>query len=219
MKIIPAQIKPLNQINGDQILLNLQRAAKTCYKSYGETDDLESAKRIIKRLIDSGHQSMLEFETITMNYITNIATYKDLTRHRHASFAIESTRYSCYDKGKHGSEIKFLQPAEIQQDNIMYQVWLNGCKQAEQNYFDLRSLGATPDQASLLLPQCTAAEITMSANLREWRHILSLRAVGSTGKPRPCVQEIMQPTLRLFAEKIPVVFDDLLIKLNQGNER
>lgn len=215
MKIIQPQVTPLTPINGEQILLNLQRAAKTCYKSYNDKDTTESAKKIVKRLIDSGHDAMLEFETITMNYITNIATTKDLTRHRHASFAVESTRYCCYDKDKFGAEIKFIQPIEIMPDTIMYQIWINNCEQAEKNYFAMRSFGATPDQASLLLPQCVASEITMSANLREWRHILNLRALGTTGKPRPCVRQIMIPTLKLFASKIPVVFDDLLLQLNQ----
>lgn len=96
-----------------------------------------------------------------------------------------------------------------------YEIWLNGCKQAEQNYMQMCEWGATPDQASLLLPQSTAAEFNVCANIREWRHIFALRAVGTTGQPRPCVQQIMQPTLELFHKKIPVLFDDLYEQMMQ----
>lgn len=215
MQVIEPKITPLTQIDGDKILLNLQRAAKTCYKSYKTTDDVESAKRIVKSLINSNHHAMLEFETITMNYTTNIATIKDCSRHRHGSFAIESSRFCNYSNGKFDNEIKFLRPIEIPQGTIKYQVWLNAMEQAEKNYMDMAALGGKPDELSLMLPQSTACEMTISCNIREWRHILALRAVGTTGKPRACVQEIMIPTLRLFAERIPVVFDDLLEKLNQ----
>lgn len=215
MKIVQAQIKPITKIDGEDALLTIQKVAKTCYKTNKDTDNMASAMRITKQLMESGHHSMFEFYNITMKYLSNIAAYKDLRTHRHSTFAVESTRWCNYSKGKFGNEISFLMPIEIPTDTIQYQVWLNGCQQAEQNYMDMMSMGATPDQASLLLPQSTAAEFIVTANIREWRHILSLRAVGTTGKPRPCVQQIMEPTLRLFHKKIPVLFDDLYEQMMQ----
>lgn len=215
MKIVQAQIKPITKIDGEDALLTIQKVAKTCYKTNKDTDNMASAMRIAKQLMESGHHSMFEFYNITMKYLSNIAAYKDLRTHRHSTFAVESTRWCNYSKGKFGNEISFLMPIEIPTDTIQYQVWLNGCQQAEQNYMDMMSMGATPDQASLLLPQSTAAEFVVTANIREWRHILSLRAVGTTGKPRPCVQQIMEPTLELFHKKIPVLFDDLYEQMMQ----
>lgn len=215
MKIVKPEITPLTNINGEEALMLIQKVAKTCYQTEKTTDDIESAKRIVRQLIASGHHSMLEFYNITMRYVSNIAAYKDLRTHRHSTFAVESTRWCSYNKGKFDGQIKFLEPVEIPKDSLKYQVWLNGCQQAEKNYMDMIALGAKPDEASLLLPQSTAAEFNVSANLREWRHILNLRACNSTGHARPCINEIMQPTLRLFAERIPVVFDDLLEKMNQ----
>ncbi|MBO5704739.1 MAG: FAD-dependent thymidylate synthase [Alphaproteobacteria bacterium] len=215
MKIVKPEIKPLTNINGEEALMLIQKVAKTCYQTEKTTDDIESAKRIVRSLIASGHHSMLEFYNITMRYVSNIAAYKDLRTHRHSTFAVESTRWCSYNKGKFDGQIKFLEPVEIPKDSLKYQVWLNGCQQAEKNYMDMISLGAKPDEASLLLPQSTAAEFNVTANLREWRHILNLRACNATGHARPCINEIMIPTLRLFAKEIPVVFDDLLEKLNE----
>lgn len=210
MQIIEAEIKPITEIDGKEALLAIQRVAKTCYKSYKDADDIESAKRIIKALIDSGHHAMLEFYSITMNYISNVAAYKDLTRHRHGSFAIESTRYCNYSKGKYSNELKFLNPVEIQAPSEEYKIWLKAMQAAEDNYLEMAKLGAKPDQLSLILPHSTAAEFNISANLREWRHILSLRSsIAATGHARPCIKQIMNQTLELFHEKIPVVFDDL----------
>ena len=210
MQIVKAEIKPITEINGEEALLTIQRVAKTCYKSYKDYDDVESAKRIVSALIGSGHHAMLEFYSITMNYVSNVASYKDLSRHRHGSFGIESTRYCNYSKGKYSNELKFLEPIEIQAPSKEYEIWLKAMKAAEDNYLEMAKLDAKPDQLSLILPHSTAAEFNICANLREWRHILSLRSsIAATGHARPCIKEIMDPTLELFHEKIPVVFDDL----------
>lgn len=219
MKIVNSQMIPLDNIDGDSVLLKIQEAAKTCYQTHKADDNVESAKRIVKTLIDSGHMSMLEFGgTFGMRYITNIAGYKDLRTHRLSTWAVESTRWANYSKGKFGSELTFLHPVEFKEDSPEYQVWVNTMKLIEQNYMALAKMGATPDQLSLLLPQSTKAEANIIANLVEWRHILSLRSsIAATGHARPSIVELMDKTLEYFHQKIPVVFDDLYgkMKMNQ----
>jgi thymidylate synthase ThyX len=89
-------------------------------------------------------------------------------------------------------------------------------QQAEKNYMDLASLGAKPDELSLVLPQSTAAEFCITANIREWNTIFGLRAVGHS---RPCVKQIMQQTLELFHKEIPIVFDDVYNKMMAERQR
>lgn len=60
-----------------------------------------------------------------------------------------------------------------------------------------------------LLPNSLKTEVVMTANLREWRHFLSLRACGSTGKPHPQMLEVAVPLLKELRKRVPVVFDDL----------
>lgn len=211
MKIVEAQITQITPLNGRAMLKQIEEIARTCYRSEDKiTADGKSAEQIVKALVNAGHWAMLEHATISMRYLSNIAAYKDLTRHRHGSYAIESTRWCSYNKGKFGSEIKFLDPVEIPKDTLKYQVWLNSMEQAETNYMNLASMGAKPDELSLVLPQSTAAEFVITANLREWNHIFGLRAVGHS---RPCVRQIMQPTLELFHKEIPIVFDDVYNKM------
>ena len=217
MKIVQAQVIPITPLNGQAILKRIEEIARTCYRSEDKiTADGKSAEQIVKALVKAGHWAMLEHATISMRYVSNIAAYKDLTRQRMASYAVESTRWCSYNKGKFGSEIKFLDPIEIPKDTIKYQVWLNAMQQAEKNYMDLASMGAKPDELSLVLPQSTAASFVITANLREWAHIFGLRAVGHS---RPCVKQIMIPTLEMFHKEIPIVFDDVYSKMVAENQK
>jgi len=52
----------------------------------------------------------------------------------------------------------------------------------------------------------------MTANLREWRHVFNLRALGKAGKPHPQMLELMVPMLKSFKHLIPVIFDDLVLE-------
>lgn len=52
--------------------------------------------------------------------ICDIGVYKDLTRHRFASFSIESTCYCNYNKDKFENEIKFIEPCNIDRDTVEY---------------------------------------------------------------------------------------------------
>ena len=70
----------------------------------------------------------------------------------------------------------------------------------------MASLGATPDQMRMILPHSTAAEVTMTANLREWKHILSLRC---TRHAHPAVEQVMIPLLIHFKENMPEIFDNI----------
>jgi len=209
MQIVEYSVNEISKINGEEALKLIQRIAKTCYKSYSDKDDTESAKRLVRSLIASGHHSLLENYIITMNYVSNIAAYKDLTRSRVGfSYAIESTRWCNYSKDKYDGEIKFLDPVEIPKNSTKYKIWKTAMEQAEYQYMKMASQGAKPDELSLLLPQSTAAEFNITGNLRAWRNLFDLRVLDKTGHARPCIHQIMDPTLKLFHEKIPVVFDD-----------
>ena len=137
--------------------------------------------------------------------------YKDLTRHRHASFSIESTRFCQYNFDKFGNEIKFIEPCNIEKGTTEYAQWFNTMDIIEKTYNEMARLGCTPDQMRMILPHSTAAEVVMTANIREWRHILSLRASKMT---HPSVQQLMIPLLLYFKENMPELFDN--IEYNTG---
>lgn len=73
-------------------------------------------------------------------------------------------------------------------------------------------LKATPQEARSVLPNSLKTEVVMTANLREWRHFFKLRAVGVTGAPHPQMREVAIPLLKELQEKVPVIFDDLVVE-------
>lgn len=73
----------------------------------------------------------------------------------------------------------------------------------------LKAVEAGELPQEVLADALKVTEVVMTANIREWRHFLSLRACGSTGKPHPQMLEVAVPLLKELRERVPVVFDDL----------
>lgn len=180
-------------------------AARTCYKSTG-TDDAT----LVMQLVRSGHEAMLEHYGLTVRFVVDRGVSHEIVRHRMASYAQESTRYCNYAKGKFGGEISVICPEEIKKDPVVRTVaWELTCRHCEKTYLGLISDGVPPELARSVLPHSLATELVMTANLREWRHFLALRAVGTTGKPHPQIRQVALPLLRELAAWLPEVFGDL----------
>lgn len=91
MKIIKPVIE-VEPYDGVKIMKKIERACRNCYRSEGNITD-DSYKKLITNCINRHHESVLEHEKVTVRMTCDIGVYKDLTRHRIASFSIESTRY------------------------------------------------------------------------------------------------------------------------------
>lgn len=213
MKIIEPNVEILSNINGNEILKHLELCARNCYKSENNiTEDTTSAIKMINKLIELDHTAMLEHFNITIKLLCDVGTYKDLTRHRHCSFAIESTRYCNYSKGKFGNEISVIKPCNMDENSGIYHTWLKAMNDMERAYMQMAEIGATPDQLRMILPHSTAASVILTANIREFRHIFQLRCAKQA---HPSVRQIMLLTLNEFHNKIPVLFDDLFSEYKQ----
>lgn len=210
MKIVKPWVE-VQKIDGIQIMKNLERAAKHCYRSEGNITE-NSYDHFLRNCINRGHESVLEHEKVTVRVCCDVGAYKDITRHRLASFSIESTRYCNYSKDKFGNEISFIEPCNMD-DEKMFEDWKACMQNIEDCYNKMASNGAYPDQLRLLLPHSTAAELTMTANIREWRHIFSLRADKHA---HPSIQQFMIPLLLYFKKEMPALFDE--VKYNEEFE-
>ena len=203
MKIVEPWIK-VEKIDGIKIMKRIERACRTCYRSEGNITE-DSYKNLLKNCLNRGHESVLEHEKITVRVYGDIGTYKDLTRHRFASFSIESTRYCSYDKDKYGNEITVINPSYIESKEI-YEAWKDGIENLEKAYMNMKKLGATNDMCRELLPHSTGAEYTMTANIREWKHILELRTPKNV---HPAIRQLLIPLLLYFKEQMPEIFGDI----------
>jgi len=203
MKLVEPWIK-VERIDGVKIMKKLERACRTCYRSEGSITE-DSYKKLLKNCLTRGHESVLEHEKVTVRIYDDVGSYKDLTRHRFASFSVESTRYCSYNKDKYGNEISFINPSYIE-DQEIYNAWKNTMEEIEKNYMKMKELGATTDMCREILPHSTAAEYTMTANIREWKHILSLR---TTKHVHPSIRQVLIPLLKYFKQEMPEIFDDV----------
>ena len=200
-------VKPcviVEKFDGVQVMKRIERACRTCYRSEGKITE-DSYKNLIKNCINRGHESVLEHEKVTVRIYNDIGSYKDLTRHRFASFSVESTRYCSYDKDKYGNEISFMDPVYIEDEKV-YEVWKKTMQDIENSYLEMKKLGATTDMCRNILPHSTAAEYTMTANIREWKHIFELRANNHV---HPAIRQVMIPLLKYFKEQMPDIFGDI----------
>lgn len=202
MQIIDPYIQ-VEKVDGKKIMKNIERACRTCYRSEGKISE-ESYKTLLKNCITRGHESVLEHEKVTVRMYCDLGVYKDLTRHRIASFSIESTRYCNYGKDKFDNELKVIKPCNIEEGTSLYSNWKTTCEAIEKNYMEMSKEGALPDQLRMILPHSIAAEVTMTANIREWKHILALRASKHT---HPSIRQVLIPLLLHFKEIMPEIFE------------
>lgn len=204
MEIIKPRIE-IEQFNGVDIMKKIERACRTCYRSEGSITE-DSYKNLLRNCINRGHESVLEHEKITVRMLCSINTYKDLTRHRAgASFSIESTRYCNYSKDKFDNNIKFIDPVYITDENN-YACWKECMKHIETYYMLVANNKGTPDQCRTMLPHSVAAEVCMTCNIREWKHVLDLRTKKTV---HPEIRQLLIPLLLEFKKTMPEIFEGI----------
>jgi thymidylate synthase (FAD) len=203
----------------DGMLERIERAGRTCYKSEAKIAK-DTAESFVAAIIDRGHTSVIEHESISVRIICDRGVSHELVRHRLAAFSQESTRYCDYTKGQvcfvippwcqtlcagpAGSETDDAARRTLDECANNEMLWLFAMQQAENNYRQLRKRGWLPQQARAVLPNSLKTEIVITANLRVWRHIFQLR---TSKQAHPQMREIMEPLALALQKKVPVVFD------------
>lgn len=193
MKIIEPSVELVDDIDGQQILRKLERCGKVSRQS-----KLGDAENFVRSIIKRGHESVLEHVSLTFHIICDRAIMAELTRHRLASFTVESTRYVKYD------ELTVIKPFSTPDGND-FTFW-HMMRDTERNYLFLVEQGVKPELARAVLPLCTATELYMTANLREWRHILKLRTDKAA---HPQMRFVAGQILDILREKLPVIVEDI----------
>ena len=152
-------------------------AAKLCYAG-GDLDSLlqkiaeNDQRAFLRKVREMGHESVLEHVSFTF-LVEEIsrALLAQLTRHRIASFSVQSQRYVSYAKGfgyvtppavkALGAAAEAEYAAQMQQ----MQAWYEGWQQ---------KLGANED-ARFVLPNACETRLLVTMNARELRHFFALR--------------------------------------------
>jgi thymidylate synthase (FAD) len=208
MKIIKPYYVIEDEIDAKRILLTIERAGRTCYKSEGRIGD-GTAEKFIANIIKRGHESVLEHEKITVRFICDRGVTHELVRHRIASYSQESTRYCNYSQDKFGNELTFIKPCFWNEDDEAYKIWLDSMQSIEDSYNKLIAAGAKPEEARSILPNSLKTEIVVTMNMRQWRHYFRLRCAKAA---HPQIREISIALLKELKEKLPVLFNDIEVE-------
>lgn len=208
MKTVNPSYEIITPLDRDLFNSTIENAARICYKSEDKISQ-GSAQKLIMTLIRNGHEAMLEHApNIAVKFRANRGFTHEIVRMRLASFAQESTRYVNYSKGQYGSEITICKPDYIKnlspiQKNTFFTAW----QAVENAYLQLIKDGVKPQIARDILPIGVKADIVVTCNVRQWRHILRLRTEDVA---HPIMHEIMRPLLAEFQRDLPELFTDIV---------
>lgn len=172
--------------------------ARTCYQS--ESKGSSADEKLVRSLIRNGHHAMLEHSFMSVRFVTDIGTSREIIRHRLFSFAEQSTRYVNFNnKG-----FEFVLPnglSDRQKSTVQTVCYMNS-----EAYNILIEQGLKPEMARSVLPLCTATRIVVSGNMREWRHFFDLRCDKHA---HPQIRELATALLDDVKQRVPVLFEDI----------
>lgn len=204
MKIIEPRVELINSPSYSGLLSLIELAGRTCYKSESKITE-DSAEKFVRNILKRGHEAVIEHGSVTVRFTCDRGVSHEIVRHRLASYCQESTRYCNYSKDGFGGEITVIEPSWCSEGDPAYEVWKKACQRAELAYFDLMSIGCSPQESRSVLPNSLKTEVVMTANMREWRHFLRLRTASAA---HPDMREVAKMLLTEMKNRYPVFFED-----------
>lgn len=208
MKIIEPKVELLQAPEYTDLLSLVEIAGRTCYKSEDKITE-DSAEKFVRGIVKRGHHAVIEHGHITVRFTCDRGVSHEIVRHRLASYCQESTRYCNYSKDGFGGEITVIAPSWTSEGLPGYERWKKACMTAEIAYFDLLTEGYSPQAARSVLPNSLKTEVVMTANIREWRHFIKLRAGRAA---HPDMRVVAQKLHELLAKTYPVFFEDIEVE-------
>lgn len=169
-------------------------AGQTCYMSFGPKRTWnKDAQKYFDNIIASGHGSVLEHANFTfLIWGVSRSFTHELVRHRAGcAYSQVSQRYVS------GRVLRFVERVEYQKDKKLHRLFEERIDRASREYAEMvdylssRQAGGekilfgeaktdlrkkVQQVARSLLPNETEAPIVVTANVRAWRHMISMRA-------------------------------------------
>jgi thymidylate synthase (FAD) len=148
----------------------IERAARTCYDTTHRMSSSDT-RAFLRRLYEAGHHSVFEHAGATFRIRgASRACSHQLVRHRLASYSQRSQRYV------KETEAVYVTPPSVRRAGREAEEFYGRTMRAAWGaYLGLMSRGVPREDARYALPNACATEIVMSANFREWLHVLEQR--------------------------------------------
>lgn len=172
----------------------LKCAAGQCYQK-------EASDTVIRHIIEAGHLSVLEHCYATFEITCSITTLLQLTRHRHFSFSVQSSR---------GSELTSVyETGDDMIDHMtkyMMQVYHEKVTEGDQKKEDL----------AYMLPKAAEYKLVLTGNFRAWFEYLPKRLCKRASKEH---KELAQQIYQALVTACPQVFGNVKPNCKSCNEK
>lgn len=176
-------------------------AVRTCYSPNNPSEiiELEGAKyfgtkatdggegndadRLLRHIFNSKHTSTVEH----LNYTFSIegvsrALLAQLTRHRMFSFSVQSQRYVGFASNNKSNGFDYVVPHTIKNNPEALKEFESAMSDLQDLYDKLRVLKVPSEDARAVLPNASATNLVMTANLRALLDFYSKRKSGRGGQ-------------------------------------
>jgi thymidylate synthase (FAD) len=185
----------------------IETAGRTSHLSF-DKQGKNTEKEFIRMLLKMGHYSVLEhaYATFRISDVSRSFT-NQLVRHRLCSYTQQSQRY--VDE----SRFNYIEPESIKNNPKAHSLFIRYIEDAKVIYSELQKLGIENEDARFVLPNAVESRIVVTANFREWRHIIGLR-----GNPDAQweIREAAIEVLKILRKYAPTVFEDFEIDEGGG---
>ncbi len=152
----------------------LKTAAGQCYQK-------EANDKVIEHIVEAGHLSVLEHCYATFEVTCSLAVLLQLTRHRHLSFTVQSSR---------GSELISFYECEHNIINELNELTMEAYHKASQ-------AKNTPQEVlQYMLPKAVEYKMVISGNFRAWFEYLPKRLCKRASKEHRELAELILHALR-----------------------
>jgi len=184
----------------------IEDIGRTAYLSF-ERQGKNNSQKFIKMLLKNEHFSVFEHASATFRVKGGSRAFThQIVRHRLCSFTQQSQRYV------NEREFKYVIPASIERNTKALKIYNNLIKITKNAYKEIQNLEIKNEDARFVLPNAVESEIVITANFREWRHIIRIR--GSSHAQWE-IRKIIISILLELKKKAPTVFGDFRIDGNR----
>lgn len=166
-------------------------AASVCY-------DSKPSMSVLRKTIESGHESVIEHVSFTFKIEgVSRALLAQLTRHRIASFSVQSQRYCDM------SSFRVVVPESIKRDQELLQEYGTALDAIKTFYQSSAKKGVPKEDARFILPNAACTDLVLTMNARELRHFFSLRCCN---RAQWEIRQLADEMLKICREHCPVIF-------------
>jgi len=184
----------------------IESAGRTAYKTFDKKKE-GSEKKFIRMLVANGHLSVLEHAYASFRITGGSRAFThQLVRHRLCAFTQQSQRYV------NEKDFTYVEPESIEMNSEAHSLFSAFMQKAREVYIELKEMGIKNEDARFVLPNAVQSEIVVTANLREWRHIIELR--GGAGSQWE-IREMAIKILESLKKQVPAVFEDYQVDMKR----